>query len=114
MNGLTVIENTAIVEQRTINADLFSRWTSYIDASPKTIETYSKAIRRFFVYLMENGITQPQREDIVAYRDYLKLEHKPTTVQGYLAAVKLFFPVDSARGALSQCSRQSKRGKAGY
>ena len=29
MNGLTVIENTAIVEQRTINADLFSRWTSY-------------------------------------------------------------------------------------
>lgn len=59
MNGLTVIENTAIVEQRTINADLFSRWTSYIDASPKTIETYSKAIRRFFVYLMENGITQP-------------------------------------------------------
>lgn len=47
MNGLTVIENTAIVEQRTINADLFSRWTSYIDASPKTIETYSKAIRRF-------------------------------------------------------------------
>ena len=37
MNGLTVIENTAIVEQRTINADLFSRWTSYIDASPKTI-----------------------------------------------------------------------------
>lgn len=57
MNGLTVIENTAIVEQRTINADLFSRWTSYIDASPKTIETYSKAIRRLFVYLMENGIT---------------------------------------------------------
>ena len=41
MNGLTVIENTAIVEQRTINADLFSRWTSYIDASPKTIETVS-------------------------------------------------------------------------
>ena len=69
-----MIENTAIVEQRTINADLFSSWTSYIDASPKTIETYSKAIRRFFVYLMENGITQPQREDIVAYRD-LSLIH---------------------------------------
>ena len=98
MNGLTVIENTAIVEQRTINADLFSRWTSYIDASPKTIETYSKAIRRFFVYLMENGITQPQREDIVAYRDYLKLEHKPTTVQGYLAAVKLFFQWTAQEG----------------
>lgn len=91
MNGLTVIENTAIVEQRTINADLFSRWTSYIDASPKTIDTYSKAIKQFFIYLQENGIRQPQREDIVAYREYLKEDHKPTTVQSYLAAVKLFF-----------------------
>ena len=111
MNGLTVIENTAIVEQRTINADLFSRWTSYIDASPKTIETYSKAIRRFFVYLMENGITQPQREDIVAYRDYLKLEHKPTTVQGYLAAVKLFFQWTAQEGLYPNVADRVKGAK---
>ena len=111
MNGVTVIENTAIVEQRTINADLFSRWTSYIDASPKTIETYSKAIRRFFVYLMENGITQPQREDIVAYRDYLKLEHKPTTVQGYLAAVKLFFQWTAQEGLYPNVADRVKGAK---
>lgn len=91
MNGLTVVENTAIAGRNEVTAELFSRWTSFIDASPKTVDTYSKNIKRFFVYLMENGITQPQREDIVAYRDYLKEDHKPTTVQGYLAAVKLFF-----------------------
>jgi len=91
MNGLTVVENTAIAGRNEVTAELFSRWTSFIDASPKTIDTYSKNIKRFFVYLVENGITQPQREDIVAYRDYLKVDHKPTTVQGYLAAVKLFF-----------------------
>lgn len=89
MNELTV-QNTAI-EERTIGAELFSRWASYIDASPKTIETYSRAIKQFFVYTSENGITRPQREDIISYRDYLKQEHKPTTVQSYLAAVKLFF-----------------------
>ena len=91
MESLTVIENTALAERKEVTAELFSRWTSFIDASPKTVDTYSKNIKRFFVYLMENGITQPQREDIVAYRDYLKEDHKPTTVQGYLAAVKLFF-----------------------
>lgn len=91
MNGLTVIDNTALAAKNEVTAELFSRWTSFIDASPKTVDTYSKNIKRFFVYLAENGITQPQREDIVAYRDYLKEDHKPTTVQGYLAAVKLFF-----------------------
>ncbi len=91
MNGLTVIDNTALAARNKVTAELFSRWTSFIDASPKTIDTYSKNIKRFFVYLAENGITQPQREDIVAYRDYLKEDHKPTTVQGYLAVVKLFF-----------------------
>lgn len=91
MNGLTVIDNTALAARNEVTAELFSRWTSFIDASPKTVDTYSKNIKRFFVYLAENGITQPQREDIVAYRDYLKEDHKPTTVQGYLAAVKLFF-----------------------
>lgn len=89
MNGI-IVQNTAI-QERTIGADLFSRWASYIDASPKTIETYSRAIKQFFTYTRENGITRPQREDIISYREYLKLEHKPTTVQSYLAAVKLFF-----------------------
>ena len=90
MNELTVI-NKAELRARELNGELFSRWTSYIDASPKTIDTYSKAIKQFFIYLQENGIRQPQREDIVAYREYLKEDRKPTTVQSYLAAVKLFF-----------------------
>ena len=62
MNELTIAGGTEIVEQQTINADLFARWTSYIDAKPKTIETYSKAIKQFFLYLSENGIRQPQRK----------------------------------------------------
>lgn len=90
MNELTVMNKDELTA-RELNGELFRRWTSYIDASPKTIDTYSKAIKQFFIYLQENGIRQPQREDIVAYREYLKEDHKPTTVQSYLAAVKLFF-----------------------
>lgn len=60
---------------------------------------------------MENGITQPQREDIVAYRDYLKLEHKPTTVQGYLAAVKLFFQWTAQEGLYPNVADRVKGAK---
>lgn len=92
MSDSTAIRrNTAVTERPDISAELYKRWVGYIDASPKTIETYSRAIRRFFAYLMENGISQPTRETILAYRDCLKLDHKPTTVQSYLTVVKLFF-----------------------
>lgn len=91
MNELTVLDNQDLMEQKVITADLYDRWTSFIDASPKTINTYSKSIRQFFLYLQEAGISRPVREDIVAFRDHLKEDHKPTTVQTYLAAVKLFF-----------------------
>jgi len=111
VNSLTVITGNAIAGQRTVSAELFSRWTSYLDASPKTVETYSKNIKRFFVYLMENGINQPQREDIVAYRDYLKQDHKPTTVQGYLAAVKLFFQWTAQEGLYPNVAQRVKGAK---
>lgn len=91
MNDIIMSTETAVTASPTLSADLFDKWVQYIDASPKTVETYSKAIKRFLVYLNDNGINAPQRSDILAYREYLKLSHKPTTVQSYIAAVKLFF-----------------------
>lgn len=105
-----VARNGAIAE-RTLGAELYSRWTAYIDASPKTVQTYSRAIKQFFVYTGENSIARPQREDIVAYRDYLKLEHKPTTVQSYLAAVKLFFQWTEREGLYPNVADRVKGAK---
>lgn len=42
VNELIIAGGTEIAEQQVINADLFTRWTSYIDAKPKTIETYTR------------------------------------------------------------------------
>lgn len=91
MNELQTTQSTDLTSHIVLNEGLYSRWTSYIDAMPKTVETYTRAIKQFYTYMHSNGIDQPQREDVIAYRDYLKQEHKPTTVQSYLAAVKLFF-----------------------
>ena len=109
MQALTITGNTALVSGE-LNAGLFERWTAFIDASPKTVETYSKNIRRFLAYLQSNGITQPQRDDILSYRDYLKAHYKPTTVQGYLA----LFPVDRAGRTLPECCTADKGRKAGH
>lgn len=93
MNELiTVQENTAIVERQTVGAELFDRFIAYLDTAPKTIQTYTRALRQLFNYFYLNGINQPTREDIIAFRDELKASgHKPTTVQNYITATKIFF-----------------------
>lgn len=91
MNDITVMNRPAAPAVSGFTAELFGRWTSYIDAAPKTVETYNKAVRQFIIYLKENGITQPTREDIITYKEYIASAHKPTTAQSYLMAVKQFF-----------------------
>lgn len=91
MNELQTVQNNGIVLCNTVGRELFDRFISYLDASPKTVDTYTKALRQFYNYLSLGGITQPQREDILAYREELKAHHKPTTVQNYITSVKLFF-----------------------
>lgn len=82
----------------TLSQALFSRWVSFVEAQPRTIEAYRKAINYFLQWTQENGVTQPTRADILSYRDYLKATHKPTTVKSYLAAVKLFFQWTAQEG----------------
>lgn len=111
MKELAVMGSNAFEMRQELNGDMFKRWTSYIDASPRTIEAYSKNIKRFIIYLQDNGINRPQREDIVEYRDYLKVDHKPTTVQSYLAAVKLFFQWTEREGIYPNVADRVKGAK---
>ena len=93
MNELTTVQqNTAIAERQTVGAELFNRYIDFLDSSPKTVETYTRALRQLFSYFSLNGIAQPTRADILAFRDELKASgHKPTTVQNYITATKIFF-----------------------
>jgi integrase/recombinase XerC len=92
MDALVVTKNEGIIEQQEVGAELFERFIAYLDTTPKTIETYTKALRQLFNYFSLNDIRQPQREDIIAFREDLKASgHKPTTIQNYITATKLFF-----------------------
>lgn len=74
-----------------INSDLLDRFIAYVDATERTIDTYRKALKQFFVYLKDHSINQPSRTDVLSYRDELKETHKPATVQTYIIAIRQFF-----------------------
>jgi putative integrase len=111
MEDMIIQGNTAIVTRRAITVDLFASFIEYLDASPKTVETYTRAIRQFFKYVQEKGISQPTREDIIAYREYLKGSHKPTTVQNYIVAVRLFFQWTEQKGLYPNVAEHIKGAK---
>lgn len=111
MEDIIIQGNTAIVTRRAITVDLFTSFIEYLDASPKTVETYTRAIRQFFKYVQEKGISQPTREDIIAYRERLKGSHKPTTVQNYIVAVRLFFQWTEQKGLYPNVAEHIKGAK---
>lgn len=106
--------------------DLFSSFIGYIDRCPKTTRTYTNNLRQFAAWTKYAGIAQPQRDDIIKYREWLAAEHdaieldpsapagwtyrtdrsgnrqkvncKPNTVKQYLQSVKQFFTWTAAEG----------------
>lgn len=109
---MIIEQSTEVVQQGSIiNEELFKRFINYLDASQKTIDTYTRAIKQFFKYMYSAGITQPRREDILAYREYLKGTHKPTTVQNYIVAVRLLFQWTEQEGIYPNIANHIKGAK---
>lgn len=112
MNMLQVQSKAELMPAQDVSAELFTRFISYLDASPKTVETYTRALRQMFKYFSLNGIRQPQREDILAFRDDLKQAGlKPTTVQNYITAAKLFFKWTAQEGLYPNVAEHLKGAK---
>lgn len=97
MDNLLVQDKAELARQQ-LNENMFKRFIDYLDASQKTIETYTRAIRQFLKYTQDNEIVQPTRDTVIAYREWLKEDHKPTTVQNYIVAVRLFFQWTAQEG----------------
>ena len=71
--------------------DLVQQYLNYIDVNENTARTYNVGLFQFREYLRKNNIRTPQREDIINFREYLKEEHKPNTVNSYMIAVRNFY-----------------------
>lgn len=111
MNEMIIAGHGELAEQQGFSADMFDRWTAFIDGSQKTIDTYTRAVRQFAFFLQANGIRQPQRQDVMAFRDCIAKDHKPTTVQSYLMAVKQFFKWTAQEGLYPNIADHVKSAK---
>jgi len=108
MNELATTNNRDLV-LRSFNDDLYSRYIAFIDAKPKTIETYTRALKQFFKYIHQHNITNPTREDIIAYRDcHLGPTCKPSTVQNYMIVLRQFFKWAEAEGLYKNVAQNIK------
>lgn len=109
MEAITARENTAL--QTGNITTWYDRFIKDLEASPKTVETYTRAIRQFIKYLAERGITQPSKEDLKAFREDLKEGHATATVQNYIVAIRRFFQWTEEEGIYRNIAKGVKGGK---
>ena len=127
MNAIqTTTTYNTITPARDLRPALYEDFIKYIDRGERTTRTYITNLRQFAAYLAYKMITRPQRQDVIAYREYLAAEHdaiqldaeagsgwsyrtdakgrrytitcKPNTVAQYLRSVCQFFKWTAANG----------------
>ena len=125
MLALEVIRQESPAQCQNING-LFFDFVKFIDRGERTTGNALANLRQFAAFMKYKGITQPTREDIIVYREWLSAEHeavtldagtargvsirtdrngntqrvtcKPSTVRAYLQTVKQFFTWTAASG----------------
>lgn len=96
------------VQAAAIGAELYSRFLMYAETKPQTVETYRRALKPFFSYLAAEGITKPERADLLAYRESLFARVAAATVRLYIAAVRRFFAWTEQEGIYRDIARGLK------
>ena len=64
---------------------------NFIDVGGETIKSYNSGVKRFIEYLRDNNISNPTREDVIAFRNKQVNEKSIATANAYLSALKAFF-----------------------
>ena len=111
MADIVIVENNTGIRQTGIDETMFYKWIAYLDASEKTQATYTRAIRQFIGYLQAEGISNPTRDTIVAYKEHIAADHKPTTTNLYLMALKQFFKWTAQEGIYPNVAEHVKGAK---
>lgn len=111
MQEIISVENTEVLATQELNNAMLEDFEKFIDASENTVTTYMRGVKQLYAWLYLKGISRPTREDIIAFREELKQEHKATTVQNYMVAIKLFFKWCSSRGIYPNIAENLKGAK---
>lgn len=94
--------NTAIESVKNVIENAVEKFLACLDAKERTKEAYRKSLRVFEIWISDKGIKNPQREHILAYKDFLQSKTivgndgnikslSSLTVSAYLTALRRFF-----------------------
>lgn len=73
-------------------ADIIDRFVNDADIQARSRQTYKNALRQFFKWLATEKITNPTRDAILRYKEYLDIRGlRPLTRSNYLVAIRRFF-----------------------
>lgn len=87
------------VTDAAISAVWLDRFLDYADVSKASQNVYKRNLRQLFRYFYENGIRQPQRRDILQYRQHLQEKGlRATSIHAYMNAARLFFQWTAEEG----------------
>lgn len=109
-----IIQKTDTHAMQTIPdfGNLIIDFIEYLDASDNTIRTYKRALDQFFKYLASEGIRQPDRGNVLAFKEKLVADgKKASTVQNYIIAVRQLFNWTEAKGLYPNIAKNVKGAK---
>ena len=71
---------------------LLERFLASLDAQPNSKRSYRASLRQFFLYLENRKIPRPRREDILAFKQWLRYAGKTACyLSNILTATRKFF-----------------------
>ena len=110
MELITYSQNKVIPSS--FDRSLFQRFIDFTDVKDTTIKGYTVCIRSFARWMRNNGISTPQRTDIMSYKAFLSDHHYSAgTQRQYLRAVKHFFKWTASEGLFPNIADNIKGAK---
>ena len=89
MNNIVLESKNELTLERL--QDYEETFIKYLDVDDLTLRAYKVGIRNLMEYLKDKGINKPTRNDIIAFRDDLRLKYSSNTVNTYMIAVRALF-----------------------
>ena len=88
MEALEIYNSRNLTPAQDFNPSLFADFVAWIDRSDKTTRSYITNFRQFIAWLKYAAIRNPQRQDIISYRQWLTAEHEaikldPDSITGW-------------------------------
>lgn len=112
MNELAVKQDIVQCEPRFEN--MLNRFVQFVDVSALSLKGYNSGIRKFLVYLSENGITAPTRETILSYKKALCEKYAANSVALWMSALRRFFAWCESEGLYTNITAGIKSPKISH